>query len=119
MDRNKAKLIAEDMKAALAAVAAKHGVTVKVGGGRFDDTAFTPKVEFAEAGAAEADFTRFAPSFGLQASSFGKAFNFNGKAYTVTGIRLNAPKQPVIATGTDGKTYTFPALTVARNLAAI
>lgn len=107
MNKDKARQIAEDIKAGLEAVAAKHGLTVTISGGRFDDGSFKPKVEFAEIGNAAADFARYAPSFGLQASDYGKVITHGGRSFTVTGLRLNAPKRPVLATDKNGKTFIF------------
>lgn len=116
MNKAQANQIAAEMMAGLQAVAAKHGLTVKVKGGTFGNGTFTPKVEFAEAGAAEADFVRYAPSFGLQASTFGKKFTYAGKTYTVTGLNLSARKRPVQVVSMGGKTYMFPAAIVAQNV---
>lgn len=107
MDKNKARLIADDLTAMLNAVATKHGLTVKLGGGTFDGNTFKPKIVFSEAGSAKSDFERYAPSFGLAATDFGKTFYCSGRPFTVTGLRLKARKRPVEAISTDGRTFLF------------
>ena len=46
MDKQLARKLSDDIKLALDSVAKKHGLTVSLNGGSFDDTQFKPKIIF-------------------------------------------------------------------------
>lgn len=109
MDKNKAKDIANDMAAALKAVADKHGMTVSVQGGTFDTTGvFKPRVEFRAADADRQEFVRYAVLVGVKPELFGKRFTVGGSTYVITGLKPAASRRPVMATRTDGMKFVFP-----------
>jgi len=105
-----------DIDAALAAVAAKHGLSFTRAGGRFSATTYTPKISFSivsESGI-PADFARLAPAYGLTVEDFGREFTTYSGTYRVTGISPRRRKYPISAECVlTGKGYKFPVSAVA------
>lgn len=104
-------MLASEAQVALAEVAARHGLTVKVGGGKYDPNTgtFAPKVEFAMKDAGQNEFIRSARSVGLAPDDFGKTFLNNGQTFRITGINLRAPKYPIKAMDViSGRQWRFP-----------
>lgn len=65
------------------------------------------------------DFTEFAGDFGLKASDLGKTFkNFDGDEFKIVGLRIRAPKRPILAESVDGRRFIFSVESVKRGLAA-
>jgi hypothetical protein len=118
--------VTEEINKALAEVGRKLGINVaRTGGGRYDESTFTVKVECSLIGAdgevrskeAEA-FKRHAHLYGLKPEQFGKTFTtFGGKAYTICGLNMRATKNPIHATNRNGKTFIFPSEQVVAMLA--
>lgn len=113
-----AKIITEACREALEKVAADLGLTVKIGGGRYDPTVgtFVPKISFSTADSAERLFARLAPSWGLEPDDIGKRFTSGRRTFTISGIRERARKQPILATDEGGQTYQFETAAVLRGL---
>jgi hypothetical protein len=86
------RILDAEITVAMAAIAARHGLTVKVGGGSFTGASFKPRVEFlveGEVGASKKDedaFRQFAGMFGLSAEMLGKTFTVSGEAYKIVGL---------------------------------
>lgn len=99
-----------EIKTALEAVAEKHGLTVKCGGGSYDPAGkFKPRVEFTAENHAETEFKRSALLVGLTDADYGRTIEMSGKHFTLVGINLRARKRPVLAECVeDRKTYAFP-----------
>ena len=117
-DRVTLRVLRADIEAALASVAAKHNLTVTTGGIRYSPTLATVKVEFAKEGSGnrvEQEFKRYAELFDLSPDDLGKKFKFNGAVFTVTGLKPNSPKFPLLATRADGKVFKFPVTTFVKN----
>lgn len=109
--KEKCREISVEMKTALEAIAAKHGLRLTTGGGNFSASTFAPKVKFEVVGALgkPATFDSAAKLLGLPADTFGKQFLFRGRFYEVTGINMAAPRYPINAKRVaDGKGFRFP-----------
>jgi hypothetical protein len=50
--------------------------------------------------------------FGFESGDLGKKFAYQGRSYTICGLRPNSLKYPVIAQSDEGKSYKFPCRTV-------
>lgn len=117
--------VTEEVNKALSDVGRKLGINIqREGGGRYDSSTFTFKVECSLIGAdgevrskeAE-DFKRFATSYGLKPDHFGKTFKtWDGEEFTICGLNTRARKNPIHAKNRRGKTYVFPANQVVAHL---
>ncbi len=114
IDRATAKLLGAEIQQALEAVAEKHGLTVSVRGGKYDDTMYAPKVEFKTESADEDQFNLYASWYGLE-GKYGEVFNSHGRVFKIEAIAPRSPKRPIICeeVGTD-KRFKFEAEAVAR-----
>lgn len=118
MDKKAYNAFCKDVTDALEAVAKKHGVTFKLGNGRYDPSGCSLKtsLEIATVGDDGAvvdqyaiDYKRYAEMVGLKVEWLGKVFtDFTGKKYTITGYNSRRSAKPVFAKGEDGKTYAWP-----------
>lgn len=113
-DKANLKSLSAEIEAAVAAIAAKHGLRLAGGiGGRYSDMEFTIKGTLkvtdaaTVADAARQDWNRYAGLDGFSPEDFGKTFKFSGSTYTISGYNPRSPKRPIKATGTDGKVYVF------------
>lgn len=121
-------LLREEINAALAAVGAKHGVTLTAGSCRYeaDGGSATFKLGVARVNAdgtvdspERTAFLMNADLYGLKASDLGAVFAMGGHRYEVTGLATRRSKKPVIIRETDsGKTYVIAAEAVKRHLTA-
>jgi hypothetical protein len=125
MDKKLATLIQAEATAALTAIAAKHGMTVRAHGGSLAEVSAILKFEFKTADKAvlvdaeRTTFERHADLFGLLPTDYGREFTANGKAYTVTGFDLKRRKYPILVTEkATGKRSCFTDLIVPRIVAA-
>lgn len=114
INRANLRILTEEIEAALAPIGKKHGVGFKRGGGRFDSTSFTLKIEGALSGNGvgapvdvdEENYRNKAASFGLKPEWLGESFNFGGKTYTVVGLQPRRYKRPVVGMR-NGKKFIF------------
>ena len=122
---NKANLRAlrVDFQSAIDAVAAKHGLTGKLGNIRFGATDFTCKMTVETSGAAEVktnndakDFRLYAEMSGLSADDFGKEFKYSGKTLKIIGYNTRAKKYPISLEDTRGKKYKVSGSQIASAL---
>ena len=113
-DRPLVRQISDEAQAALEAVAAKYGMTLSRGNGRFSPDRLTVKFDFCMAaeGGAPADFARKAAMIGLPEDCFGKEFLSGGRRFRITEINLRRRKYPVSGEGPQGGRYKFTADTV-------
>ena len=117
-NRPECRRVTDEVNKALAEVGRKLGINIqKTGGGRFDDSSFTFKIECALIGTdgvvkdkeAEA-FKSFATHYGLKPDDFGKTFmTWDGKPFTICGLKTRARKNNILAKNAKGKRYVFPA----------
>lgn len=112
----KARALGIAVEAALAAVATQHGMTVEVLGGIFDNGTYKPRVTFKEIGNDASEFARYASSFGLRESDFGRTFVSNGSTYRITGVKPSAARRPIVARRSDGSVFNFPVAMVTAAL---
>ena len=128
VDRGTVKMILEEARVALDAIAEKHGVILERKHCTYSSTEIPVAFKFVvpertEDGEAidpkETEFRKLAPRFGLEPDDYGKKFRtFNG-VYRVCGIKPKARKYPVLGSHIHtGKTYKFPADSVKRGLEA-
>jgi len=125
MDKNTAKIVQAEAVAALEAIAAKHGMTVRAHGGSLADVSMILKFEFKTAdkavldSAAKAEFENYADMFGLRPDDYGREFVANGKVYVVSGFDMKRRKYPILVTEkATGKRSCFTDLIVPRIVAA-
>ncbi len=119
------KSFSEDVMAAIAAVAEKHGVTVEYKGTRFSAQTAELKIEAVVVGGKsreqqqfEADYAYLAEVFDLPKNAIGKTFIHGGKKLTVLGANGRASKKPIVLSGSDGKQYTATVALVKALLVA-
>jgi hypothetical protein len=108
-DRPILRTLRAEIETALAPIASRHGISLKLGNARFNTATFSMKVEGATVGIAgrpdrEAlDFARFAPMFGLSPTDYGRAVNLEGTTYAIRNVKPNAPKRPIVLESAAGR----------------
>lgn len=119
MDRAKVKEINEGTREALEKVAERFGLTVKVGGGKFDSGTFTPKIVYAEQGNDRVEFEDNAWKVGLRETDFERVVTIQGTRYKLVGINLRAPRYPIVAVDlASGKQFKLTEASVQAALAS-
>jgi hypothetical protein len=116
MNREKAKILGEEVKVALEQIANKHSLHLAFRGGSFDPMTgfYRPSVEFqevTESGQPQKHVTAFktyAGLYNLQADDLGKSFTVRGHKYTIVGLDPKKRTRPVIVEK-DGKDYVMSA----------
>jgi hypothetical protein len=114
------KAIRAAIAEALDGVGKAHGVRLDLGNITFDANTFHAKLSATRAGfdpAADA-MKKHAELFGAKAEWLGKSFTTRQGTFTVAGINMKATSKPVVLKDAAGKTYSAPALMVARELGA-
>lgn len=114
-DKQTCKLLATEVEKALAAVAAKHGLTASYAGGTFSGAEFTAKVKFtlaqnnpAAADAERAEFAKYCGFYGLKPEHYGaKLPSGQFGEMTLVGIKPSRSKFPIVVRCTDGTTRLF------------
>lgn len=98
-----ASSFAQEAKLALAALAAKHGVTLTYRGGEFSPDSFEFKFQAvvastdgAPVGPEANAFKQLAPLYGLQASDLGRVVRLDGVDMRIVGLRPRASKRPIL-----------------------
>jgi hypothetical protein len=119
--RDSLRALDRDIEAALAAVAAKHGVALKLAGTRFTAQNATIKIEAAvinAAGEAETraaqDFKQLAGLYGFAASDLGREVILDGRRLKIAGLRPKADKRPILLQDANGGMIVAPAEYVRR-----
>lgn len=122
MDKVVCRQLAARMNELLKPLAAEFNVQIRLGGGKYTEGSFSPKVEVAilnEDGQAETPdreaFRTYATMFGLDPSDLGKSFIAGGKTFVISGLKPNSYVRPILAT-CNGKPFKFPAEAVAKAL---
>ncbi len=125
-DKGVLSRLGDEIEAAVQAVAQKHGISIKRGRGKYDRQACSLTLEISTIAAdgtvqsrEAAEFKRYASLFGFRPEDLGRSFKSNGKTFTIAGVNPKGRVRPVLATGDDGKTYTFRPEDVRRLLAPL
>ena len=111
-DRTNLRMISDDIKTALAPVAAKYGITLQYKGARFSSDNAIFKMESATVGSTGVantrerdDFKRYASMYGLSDTDLDKQISYAGRKYIIKGLNTRRSKYPIIATRVeDSKT---------------
>ncbi len=121
-DRQNLKQLRADMDAALAAVQAKHGITITMGSMRFSADKVTCKVEANTAVQTSVTDSTTAAQTGLVSNVLKNAMTINGiarttgnKGETLTGYNANRPKYPFSYVTVRGTRYK-QSITEARRM---
>lgn len=108
-DKAACRQLAEDVQAAVQAVAKKHGLTLERAGGRFNPTEFTQKLKWtigdkaAVTKQAKADWDMHCEVLGLKPEHFGKEVHCKGQAWRVCGLNPRRSRYPVLAEDSNGQ----------------
>jgi hypothetical protein len=113
------RIIRGEIDTAIKDVCAKHGITVSSALGSFSSHNHSFKVELKLAStvsdeeatsSAKLNFERFASSYGLEPSDFGKEFVSSRDTLKIVGINTNRPANPMeLERVKDGKRYKASA----------
>lgn len=120
IDRASLQLLRGEMDAALAVVAAKYGLTIKCGNGKYAiaNGSFTVNIattdEGGDARTQEAvEYDRWQALRNLP--DRGTEFTSRGETFCIVGYRPRAHKRPILVTRVrDGKSFVFPVDSVKR-----
>jgi hypothetical protein len=121
-DKKNLNTLRADFDQAIAEVAKKHGIVIRLGNIRYDSVKATSKVEFAVTTAPDgtttansqealraADFSRYAASFGLKPDQYGAIIKHGRESYKLVGFSPRSTRFPILATRlSDGKTFKLP-----------
>lgn len=114
------KTLTAEVKEALDKIAAKYGLTVNCGGGKYDTGTFSPKVQF-QAITAEgepANFKTFAKLLGLPEDCYGKEIRGRQGMYRIVDLLPSRPKFCIVAENlVTGRRILFPQDAVSRQTA--
>jgi len=118
-DKKTVTVLSDMLISMMKSVASKFGVTVQPERSRYTPGKFTFTVSFIIRGVSGApvDFSDKARRIGAPADLWGKKFLFRMQVYTVSDIKAQNRKYPVIATRDhDGASFKFPVKTITDNL---
>lgn len=111
-----------DIDKALEPIAEKYDLSIHLGNIRFSDYDFNAQLkgEVNDTGngvsVAEKQFHEYSAHYGLEPDHFGASFKSNGKTFTISGIKPNNRKYPIIAEDERGVSYKFAARSVRLHL---
>ncbi len=117
--RPNVRILNDAVRRALASIEAEYGVSVEVGGGRFDPHAgtFNPKVTIKVAGADANNFAAMASLYGLEASDHGRKFTSHGRTFRIESINPRASTMPIHCVEVStGRGFKFSERTVKQAL---
>jgi hypothetical protein len=123
-DRTNLRLLSDDIKTALTAVAANYGITLQYKGARFSPDNVIIKIEGSTIGSGGVVNTRERDNFKLYASMYGlketdldKEISYAGKKYVIIGLNTRRSKYPIVAKRVaDGKTILLTCEMVKSSL---
>jgi hypothetical protein len=121
-DKTTCRLLAADIEAALAAVAAKHGLKAVYAGGTFSAAEFTAKTKFvlsdsnpAAADAERLEFGKYCHFYNMTPDQYGaQIVSPSHGTLTVIGFAPTRPKFPIKARTADGTVKLFTTAILAR-----
>lgn len=106
----------EELEAAMAPVAAKHGINIATGRGTFSDAEFTLKVILTTKGEGGVDqgakkrFEQLAHAVGLKPEDFGREILLDHERFRIADINPRASAKPVLVERlSDGKRFKIAA----------
>lgn len=114
-DRVSLKTLAEEIDAALAPIAERHGITLKLGSTRFDEGEFRSSIIGASDAKAEADRTRLADAAKWNGMDVAKV---GPKGERLVDFKARSRTRPWIVSHTDGKRYEYSTALAQRMFAA-
>lgn len=117
MTKDQLRLLRSELDAVLPEIAAKLGMSIKVGNGSYDATSGTLKVEAAMINDSGVVLTKearhfklYATSYGLEADDLNKTFITTHGAFQITGLSLRSSKFPVLVKEVStGREYKYSA----------
>lgn len=117
LDRLTVQQIQKDVRAALAGVCEKYGLTITKNNANYDVAEVRVAVTLRIAGedASRAEFAKYCAMYGLKPEHFGATITSRGSAFTICGINARSRTKPIIASR-DGKEYIFDDAAVRRIL---
>lgn len=113
--------IRTDLNAALAVVAAKHGITLDFKNISYSDNSFRTTLHGSSSESAvdnnKSEFERYAARFGINVTAFNETFINRGDTFTIVGIKPRSHKYPILAKQrSNGKTYKMPMSAIPAEL---
>jgi hypothetical protein len=115
-NRNNVAQLQNEVKAAIALIAERHGIKIEMGRGSFSANAFTLKVEGAvvtsdgTAMTREAEaFRQLASLYGLRPEDLGRSIPFQGGTANIIGLKSRASRMPIVLQDENGKTWKTSA----------
>jgi hypothetical protein len=120
------KMLYLEIEAALADLGRRHGISIRVGGARFEDRTAELRLELAVVGnggrvvrkESEA-FDRYHAVFGLEPGDLGRVVALDGEEHRLVGLAPNRPKYPIVLERVrDGKTVVGTRDVLERIIAA-
>ena len=116
LDLENLRLLRDEIMQAVAPIAERHGISIKLGKGSYGILNASQVLEFAIIGSdgyaqtPEAkDFTTYAKMFGLDPAWLNKPLTVPGRSETLTivGLKPNRPKYPVLYKASDAPGKLF------------
>lgn len=114
LDRTNLQLLRQELDAAVAAVAERHGLQIKVGTCTYQPTNATFKLvvnTVSDGGVVQdqfrANWGKYAGMLGLDASMLDQVVSWGGKQYKIVGLNPNKGRCPVLAERQDGSGKQF------------
>lgn len=122
--KTKAVEIGQEVREAVEAIAARHGMTVDFRGGVYTGSTYSPrKITFKVKGADRVEFERDCflvrdeRGNGLLPEDFGKTITSQGELFKIVGLNLRASRFPVVAERvSDNKRFKMTVVAVNRAL---
>ena len=116
MTKEQFTALREEMRIALAPIAAKYGCEVSIGNIKYDDittnVAVSLRSKAKDKSADQMVFEKYAVQYGFAPTDFGFCFGYEGKNYTFTSFKPTARKYTCLCACSDGKTYGFEAAAI-------
>lgn len=122
MNRDEVKKMRVELDKVLGELAAKHGMTVKIGSISFSDSGMRPRVEFTKKDAAtgearDANWDRQCYRYGLDKEDLGKHIQYRGEEYKLVGMTSRYSSCPIVIQHVKtGTKYRIPAAHVREEL---
>jgi len=127
-DKQNLNQLRADLDTAFASIREKYGITISLGNISYAPDKATSKLTMIATGdstnvndpnaarlaASQADFKRYAKSFGLKPEQFGTIFKFGRDSYKLVGLKPRAGKRPILAQQVqNGTVYVLPESAIA------